>query len=335
MIIQNNTIQHPLKTSPARPIGQPFSGCQLKTLQQDTFEKTSFAPAFLGQNIRSCQKDRLTTGLAYTWAKTARRKAFIQKGNLNALKYLKDNNATVIFMCKHYGGSDFPSFIKLLADVSDGPMEFHRFYPHLMRGKDARQECFKTSVLKRIDKGLGAFLVDNTGGGKGKEALMLSLDLVEAGKNIVIFPESGSPLKKKNDPVSRERQVVEPIHNGIAHIVARYLDNTKEGKTSNQRKVYVVPIGISGENAGKTTSSSIYVGKPINVTEELAPVVAGKAEYYDKIAALKEVFQKRLQDAQTLAYTAYINQTERVTDDNDQESPGKVVVNRPAIQNFA
>lgn len=334
MIIKNNTIQHPLKVSSSQ-MRQPFTGYQQNRLHQDTFERTTFNPTFNGQSIDSCKKGRITTTAAYLWAKRASNDAFIQRGHLDELKLLKKRGATILFMTKHYGHSDFPSFIKLLADVSKGPTDFHKFYPHLMRDKDARDPSMKTSVLQKIDKGLGAFLVDTTGRGKGKEALILSLDLLEAGKNIVIFPESGSPLKKKNDPISPKRQEVEPIKNGIAHIIARYLQHTNEGKTDNTQKVYIVPVGISGDKAGENTSSSTFVGTPINVKEELSKIVENKEEYYDKIDALNEVFQERLQEAQTHAYNVWLREDNKAKTNKEEETSDLKPVSKTQIQTFA
>lgn len=257
---------------------------------------------------KDCKKSGLTTTVAYLWSKAMDKikpDTYILTGSLNEVKQLKKAGTVLVFAVKHYDNKDIPGFVKVFNFISDSKSDFQEEFPHLMRGQSARENTLKDKVLHKLDKGLGCFFVDNTGGGKGRAALIKSLKLVESKENIYIFPEGGDALKLKGEPISEEKQVVQPIKNGLSHIISRLIANKENGEYEETFNVAVVPVGVSGETGKDGKPASIFVGKPINVFEDLTNKVLSNSDLYYRVNVLNDVFQQSLQSAQNSAYKAY------------------------------
>lgn len=107
----------------------------------------------------------------------------------------------------------------------------------------AKEELFRNKLFATLIKILGAFPVSR---GKGdSQVIDISIDRLNNGKNLIIFPEG---TRSKNGKIGRG-------HTGAALIAA------KSGKQ-------IIPVGIVyGEDLGFRTKVTLKFGKPIDPAE--------------------------------------------------------------------
>ena len=276
-----------------------------KNITLNKFQNTSNINLLFTGNEKN-KKSNITMSLAYIWAKINsfnKPESILISGEIDKVKELANDGTIFIFAPKHYDNRDIPSLVKLCKELTTSRKAFNDFYPHLMRAK--RSKSRTNSVLNKLDNGMGCFMVNTSGKGNGRQALIRGLELLSEGNHIMLFPEGGSGLKYKGQPVSKQKQQFQPIKNGLSHIVTRLLSQKTEGLLDEDLKIAVIPIGISGEDASKGHPATLHVGKPIQIFDELTELNASEQNLYDRIEKLNEVFQKKLQHAQNKAYDTY------------------------------
>ncbi|MGD9581018.1 MAG: 1-acyl-sn-glycerol-3-phosphate acyltransferase [Vampirovibrionia bacterium] len=280
--------------------------------------QVSFQPSFSGiasdtvsfsgvkdkENFEELNKSKVLSLAACLWSKTTKKSDFLLNGHISELKDLQKDGTVIIYAPKHYDTKDVPSLIKLFDSMTSDVKEFQETFPFFMRKKYKDKRSLKDKILLKIKDNMGAFSVDTDGNGSGRKALATALKVVESKNPFMIFPEGEFGLKYAGQPISEEKQELQPIKKGLSFIVQRLISAKQKDKYPENFKVVVVPIGISGE-AGGRGPSSVYVGKPIDVFATLPAKIESAKLLNDKLNILTHEFQSAMQEAQNSAYKEY------------------------------